>query len=156
MFLLYINDINKNIISSKLGLFADDYKTIYNNNDSITLQKDLSTLSDWARIWQMNFNIDKCILLRFTRSHSPIINDYLLNNQVIQCSDVYKYLGLQLNNTLSWNTHITTIVNKATRMLNFIKRDLSKCSCTTKSTAYTTLVRPILEYATEVWDPHHA
>ena len=24
MFLLYINDINKNIISSKLGLFADD------------------------------------------------------------------------------------------------------------------------------------
>ena len=41
------------------------------------------------------------------------------------------------------------------RMLNFIKRNLSKCSCTTKSTAYTTLVRPILEYATEVWDPHH-
>ena len=83
MFLLYINDINKNIISSKLGLFADDcviYKTIYNKDDSITLQKDLSTLSDWARIWQMNFNIDKCILLRFTRSRSPIINDYLLNN----------------------------------------------------------------------------
>ena len=40
MFLLYINDINKNIISSKLGLFADDcviYKTIYNNDNSITL-----------------------------------------------------------------------------------------------------------------------
>ena len=74
-FYVYINDINKNITSSKLGLFADDcviYKTIYNKNDSITLQKDLPTLSDWARIWQMNFN-DKCILLRFTRSHSLII-----------------------------------------------------------------------------------
>ena len=103
----------------------------------------------------MNFNIDKCILLRFTQSHSPIINGYFLNNQVIQYSDVYKYLGIQLNNTLSWNTHITTIVNKATRMLNFIKRNLSKCIYTTKSTAYTTLVRSILEYATEVWDPHH-
>ena len=121
----------------------------------ITNTKDLSTLSDWARIWQMNFNIDKCILLRFTRSHSPIINGYFLNNQVIQYSDVYKYLGIQLNNTLSWNTHITTIVNKATRMLNFIKRNLSKCIYTIKSTAYTTLVRSILEYATEVWDPHH-
>ena len=61
-------------------------------------------------------------------------------------------LGIQLDNTLSWNTHITTTVNKATRMLNFIKRNLSKCSYTTKST---TLVRPILEYATEVWDLHH-
>ena len=62
MFLLYINDINKNITSSKLGLFADDcviYKTIYSKDDSIALQNNLSALSDWARIWQMNFNIDK-------------------------------------------------------------------------------------------------
>ena len=43
----------------------------------------------------------------------------------------------------------------ATLDLNFIKRNLSKCSYTIKSAAYTTLVRPILEYATEVWDPHH-
>ena len=62
MFLLYINDINKNITSSKLGLFADDcviYKTIYSKDDSIALQNNLSALSDWARIWQMNFIIDK-------------------------------------------------------------------------------------------------
>ena len=53
MFLLCINDINKNITSSKLGLFANDcviYKTIYNKDDSIALQNDLSALSDWARI----------------------------------------------------------------------------------------------------------
>ena len=44
MFLLYLNDINKNITSSKLGLFADDcviYKTIYNKDDGIDLQNDL-------------------------------------------------------------------------------------------------------------------
>ena len=104
MFLLCINDINKNITSSKLGLFADDcviYRTIYNKDDSIALQNDLSALSDWARIWQMNFNVDKCILLRFTRSHSSIINEYFLNNQVILYKDVYKYL--EIANTLSWN-----------------------------------------------------
>ena len=39
-------------------------------------------------------------------------------------------------------------------MLNFIKRNLSKCNSKVKSDAYTTLVRPILEYATQVWDPH--
>ena len=104
----------------------------------------------------MSFNVDKCVLLRFTQSHSPIINDYFLNNQAIQCSNVYKYLGIQLANTLSWDTHITTIVNKATRMLNFIKRNLSKCCCSIKSITYTTLVRPVLEYATEVWDPHYS
>ena len=62
MFLLYINYINKNVTSSKLGLFADDYviyDIIYSTNDSIALQRILSALSDWARIWQMNINTDK-------------------------------------------------------------------------------------------------
>ena len=92
MFLLYINDIYKNIKSSKLGLFADDcviYKTIYNKDDTITLQKDLSTLSDWARIWQMNFNVDKCILLRFTLGVCDIAHfEYHVSPQ-LSCSIRY-------------------------------------------------------------------
>ena len=66
------------------------YKTIYSKDDNIALQNDLSALSSWARIWQMNFNVDKCILLIFTRSYSEssIINDYFLNNQVIPFKDV--------------------------------------------------------------------
>ena len=46
----YINDINNNITSSKLGLFADDsviYKTIYSKDDSITLQNDLRICHIW-------------------------------------------------------------------------------------------------------------
>ena len=47
MFLLSINDINKNVTSSKVGLFADDcviYKAIFTNDDSAALQKDLATI----------------------------------------------------------------------------------------------------------------
>ena len=39
-------------------------------------------------------------------------------------------------------------------MLNFIKRNLGKCTNKIKSKAYTSLVCPILEYATQVWDPY--
>ena len=46
------------------------------------------------------------------------------------------------------------ITNKATRMLNFIKKNLGKCNSKVKSDAYATLLRPILEYATQVWDPY--
>ena len=42
---------------------------------------------------------------------------------------------------------------KAMRSLNFIKRNLHKCTSNTKSLAYTSLVRPTLEYASSVWDP---
>ena len=156
MFLLYINDINSNILSS-IRLFADDcvvYRTISNEDDVVLLQKDIDEISRWAQRWQMKFNINKCVLLRFTRRHLPLINNYTLNNQTIKSSNTYKYLGILLDNSLSWAPHINNITNKATRMLNFIKRNLSKCNSKVKSDAYTTLVRPILEYATQVWDPH--
>ena len=40
-------------------------------------------------------------------------------------------------------------------MLNLLQRNLIDCSKETKSTAYISLVRPLLEYASCVWDPHY-
>jgi len=156
MFLLYINDISKNIISS-IRLFADDcvvYQLISNYDDTTVLQNDLDVISNWAHVWQMKFNVNKCVLLRVTRNHSPFASKYSLNGQIIQLSYMYKYLRVLLTSTLSWNTHITNITNQATRMLNFLKRNLGKCTNQVKSQAYMLLVCPILEYATQVWDPY--
>ena len=48
---------------------------------------------------------------------------------------------------LQWSHHIDIVYNKASKALNFIRRDLSKCSTEVKSTAYLSLVSPIVEYA---------
>jgi len=40
-------------------------------------------------------------------------------------------------------------------MLNLLRHNLSDCSKQTKSTAYLSLVRPLIEYASCVWDPHY-
>ena len=77
MFLLYINDIDENI-SSTVWLFADDYvmyRIIDSLEDSLCLQRDLSTILNWTKKWQMQLNIDKCVVLRCTRSTSPINYD---------------------------------------------------------------------------------
>ena len=61
-FLVYINNIQRNI-SSKLRLFVDDsllYRQITEPEDEDILQKDINKLSEWAKLWQMNFNIAKC------------------------------------------------------------------------------------------------
>ena len=55
MFLLYINDIDESI-SSMVRLFADDcviYRIIESLEDSLCLQRDLNTILDWTRKWQM-------------------------------------------------------------------------------------------------------
>ena len=53
---------------------------------------------------------------------------------------------------MSFSPHIENVVSP--RILNFIKRNLYKCSTSTKSTTYSSLMCPMLEYASSVWDPH--
>ena len=67
-------------------------------------------------------------------------------------TDQHTYLGITLHRTMQWSHHIDIVCNKASKALNFIRRNLSKCSTEVKSTAYLTLVRPIMEHAACVWD----
>ena len=63
LFLLYINDIAKDL-SSNLRLFADDcvlYCVISCDHEIAELQRDLNTLFKWSQLWQMKYNISKCV-----------------------------------------------------------------------------------------------
>ena len=50
--------------------------------------------------------------------------------------------------------HINNITNKANSILGLLRRNLRIPSQTIKTHAYQSLVRPHLEYASTVWDPH--
>ena len=103
----------------------------------------------------MKINVDKCAVLRYTHSLSPIQHNYTLSGHEIASKECFIYLGVEIDNNLKWSSHIQTISNKSTKVLNFIKRNLYNCPADTKRTAYLTLVRPIMEYATPVWDPYY-
>ena len=57
---------------------------------------------------------------------------------------------------LSWIPNIDSVAKKANQTLGFLKRNIKVHNKDLKSTAYTTLVRPQLEYASTVWSPHTA
>ena len=158
LFLLYINDLPLSISpNTSTRLFADDsliFRPIKTNDDCLLLQRDIDALEQWEHKWQMTFRPDKCKLLRFTRSPSPIPFTYTLHNHPLEATNTQKYLGIHLSHTLSFNTHIDYIRNKANRTLGFLRRNLHKCSPDIKHLAYNTLVRPTLEYCTAVWDPY--
>ena len=66
LYLIYINDL-ENCIVSKISNFADDTKLCYSSrhpDEVLELKEDLNRLVDWANTWQMNFNIDKCAVMR--------------------------------------------------------------------------------------------
>jgi hypothetical protein len=72
----------------------------------------------------------------------------------LQIVDNAKYLGLTISKNLSWNNHVNNITKKANSTLAFLRRNIRNCPQRAKIQAYNTFVRPSLEYASTVWDPH--
>ena len=64
-----------------------------------------------------------------------------------------RILGLTCKNNLSWDKHIQETIKKAQRVQNVIRRNLWSCNSDVKTTAYLSLVRPLLEYASSAWVP---
>ncbi|CAC5418094.1 unnamed protein product [Mytilus coruscus] len=64
------------------------------------------------------------------------------------------YLGVELCNNMKYNLHIDQTCKKASRVLGFLKRNLKHCPPSVKERAYTSLVRPKLEYCSPIWNPH--
>ena len=64
--------------------------------------------------------------------------------------------GIHIHSTLNWNTHMNKTAQRTNTTSAFLHRNIRTCPRKTKHLAYTTLVRPILEYASIIWDPHTA
>ena len=156
LFLFYINDLPNNL-KSNVRLFADDtivYIALKPKTNVNTLQNDLDKLIEWETKWKMEFHPQKCQTIHFSRNKTPIKQQYTPRGHSLESVDSAKYLGVTLKSDLKWNTHIKKITSQANKTLGFLKRNLKIPSPTIKTNAYNSLVRPLVEHASPVWDPH--
>ena len=139
------------------NLFADDsilYREVNSIQDAHNLQQDLENLQKWEKDWLMEFHPQKCQVLNITNKRKPIQFPYNIHGHVLESVESAKYLGIHIHKQLNWNTHINKTMAKANSTCSFLRRNLQKSPECTKELAYKSMVRPILEYASTVWDPH--
>ena len=128
LFLLYINDVSDNV-KSKIKLFADDtkiYREIKDPTiDTVILQSDLDSVSEWANKWKMHFNVSKCEVMRITHSRDKSVPNYHLEEMSLKVVHSVKDLGVNVSSDLSWNKHVGITINKANKVLGIIKRTVN-------------------------------
>ena len=90
--------------------------------------------------------------MRITHSRDKSATNYTLGKS-LKDVDIFKDLGVTISKDLSWGNHISASVNKANKVLGFIKRSVGTSNTNVFSILYISLVRPILEYAVPVWCP---
>lgn len=55
---------------------------------------------------------------------------------------------------MSWSKHIDHITAKALKKVGYLRRTVRDAPKETKLVMYKTLIRPILKYASNVWNPY--
>jgi hypothetical protein len=124
------------------------YRKIIKNEDMEILQRDLDRLGEWAVENAMKINQSKNKAVRFTRARVKVPVNYSIMGTLIPEASSCKYLGIILGSDLSWANQVNC------KALHFTMRVLKKGNSNTKSLAYMSLVRPILEYRATCWDPY--
>jgi hypothetical protein len=102
----------------------------------------------------MKINPTKSKAVRFVRARVKVPLNYSIMGTLIPEASSCKYLGIILRSDLFWSDQVNYMVKKAWKAPHFTKGILKKGNSSTKSLAYMSLVRPILEYGAVCWDPY--
>ena len=150
LFNLYVNDIPSFLPNDVcIKLYADDLK-IYASTP-VKIQEALIRLEHWSKIWQLPISEEKTFVLHLGQSNPR--SPYSLSGKNLEpCSEV-RDLGILIDDKLKYEKHIAKITRAAYMRCNHILKVFRSKKVATYAAAYRTYVRPILEYATEIFNP---
>jgi hypothetical protein len=154
LFLLYIDDIVHVLRGSVIRMYADDAKIYFacpKGSNNQTLQNDLNKVSQWASTMQLSLAVSKCNVLHIGNHNEQSVynvNDVALDS-VVSIMD----LGVRVSCNLKFSDHCSQIAAKGMQKVNLIYRVFNSRNHIFMVTLYKVYVRPILEYACEIWNP---
>ena len=159
LFLIYVNDLCAITLStgSKVTMYADDlvlHKVVEAETAFIGLQKDIDNIVQWSRSNKVKLNKSKCKVMLFSHKRHAMPPVFIENEQIEQVY-TYKYLGLTITPTLKWDEHIDHLCLRAKKVLGYLYRIFYRnVQPSSLCDLFTALIQPILEYASQVWDPY--
>ena len=121
LFLVYVNDLNKASDVLDPIMFADDTNFFYSHQDIKTLFETLNCeveqICEWFRANKLPLNVKKTNHTLFHENSSkdklPLkMSELKIGNTIIIRKFSFKFLGVMLNENISWKDHIKAIEKK--------------------------------------------
>ena len=128
---------------------------IQNSIDPLTIPTQAPFSRKTSTTFVMEFNQNKCMTMHISRKKLSSHTRYTLDGQPLKQVAHISDLGITVSSDLSWSRHIEITAAKANKTLGLIKRICRDIhDPTTRRFLYCSLVKPKLEYASNVWSPN--
>ena len=164
LFVIYINDIVNCSDFFKFVLFADDTSLIVSDINFNSLVRKININLDYVYNWlvcnKLSLNIlkTKFVIFRNKQNKRPDYSDVklLLNGSELKQCSTFTYLGVQLDEFLTWDSHINVTCSKISKITGIMNN--VKCILPPKLlfTMYNTFILPHVMYCNVVWASLHA
>jgi ribonuclease P/MRP protein subunit RPP40 len=154
LFSIFINDIDNNLKNTILK-FADDTKLwgkVDSDEERNLMQKDIDTLEFWSKMNKMPFNVPKCKVLHLGKNNAQ--RNYTLMGISLSNTDEEKDLGVVFDNKFTPSINCKKVCKACQIVIGLIKRNIKNRSKEGMLILYKTLVRPLLDYCSQVWRPY--
>ena len=135
-------------------LYADDGKGVgraCSKQDCKRIQDDLDALYTWSFVNKLPLSLPKCMCLHL--GHNNMRYVYSLGGAPLMAVDQCTNLGLTRTSDFMYNTHIYSIISKASRASGMFFRAFSTRSKAFILKLYVAYVRLILECISVAWNP---
>ena len=153
-----MNDLPNVLESCSVTLYADD-TVLYFSSKLISeietkMNSDLRQVCDWLKLNQLTLNIKKSQFMligsnsRLRRIDSIVISADGKQLKEAQC---FPYLGLIINQNLTWEDHIEHMRNKINKKLGLLRRIKSCLPLSARITFFNSFVLPLFDYGDIIW-----
>lgn len=154
LFLIYVNDIANSVIDHNLRIFADDTNLFIAGDSIRSVNRDaqlaIDSLYNWFVANKLTVNVDKTCYMVFPRSNTSDINLFL-NGLLIKKVDNCRYLGVIIDDELSWREHIQSVYNKLIKYTSIFYKLRQMLPSKILRDVYFALVHSHLMYAIEIY-----
>lgn len=156
LFLIYINSICSLNLKGIIRLFADDTTIFYHaknlteiNNNMVN---DLNIIQDWLKFNKLSLNTSKSNFMFISKQKINANKDpILLNGSQINYSACIKFLGLHIDECLTWKIHINKTKEKIIPYVGILSKLRYYLPLKHLKSIYFSFIYSHLEYLASIW-----
>ena len=158
LFVLYINDLPQCLENCSIHMYADDtvlyFTSLCSSEINKVVQDDLNQVAKWIERNKLILNHSKTKTMLFGSRQNLSKSPHLciqLHGKILEKVPKFNYLGVFLDETLSWRDHVEYVSSKVSSRLGLLSRIRACLALEASKQVYTSIVQPLFDYADAAW-----
>lgn len=157
LFIIYINDLPQISNFAKFIMYADDANIILTGDNITEISEKLSVLGNelekWVESNGLALNLKKTKYMIFSRQRTEVrlTSPFSISNVEIEQKSEARFLGVIVDENLTWTTHIKTVQTKMSRYIGIMYKLKNILPLKSKIQIYHSFVQSHINYCSLVW-----